>query len=257
MEEYRIKFTGECAAPFFLTENSFFLSNGNAITRISEGNTSDAVANFSKICKNGVEKQLEVGMGKIYVLMGKSATGKDTVFKRLIGRKDLALRTVVGYTTRPIRRGEADGKEYFFVNVEKWQALQNENKVIESRTYHTVAGDWHYFTVDDGQIDLNGQDYLFISTLSGYEQLKEYYGAEAVFPLYIEVEDDQRLWRSICRERRQAKPNYDEVCRRFLADQQDFGEEAIARAGICRRYRNTDLEECVKSIAQDIAKQKA
>ena len=191
-------------------------------------------------------------MGKIYVLMGKSATGKDTVFKRLIGMKELSLRTVVGYTTRPIRRGETDGKEYFFVSVEKWKALQEEQKVIESRTYHTVLGDWHYFTVDDGQIDLEKQDYLFISTLSGYEQLKKYYGEKVVLPLYIEVEDDQRLWRSVCRERRQAKPNYEEVCRRFLADQQDFSEEELMRAGIVRRYKNTDLEECVKEVVGDI-----
>lgn len=192
-------------------------------------------------------------MGKIYVLMGKSATGKDTVFKRLIGMKELALRTVVGYTTRPIRRGESNGKEYFFVTEEKWQSLKEENKVIESRTYHTVVGDWHYFTVDDGQIDLSGQDYLFISTLSGFEQLKMYYGDEVVVPLYIEVDDDQRLWRSISRERRQMKPNYDEVCRRFLADQQDFCEEEIVRVGVKKRYRNADLEECVKAIAKDIA----
>ena len=191
-------------------------------------------------------------MGKIYVLMGKSATGKDTIFKRLVGMKELALCTVVGYTTRPIRRGEADGKEYFFVSVDTWQELQNKGKVIESRTYHTVVGDWHYFTVDDGQINLEKQDYLFISTLSGYEQLKKFYGAEVVLPLYVEVEDDQRLWRSICRERRQAKPNYDEVCRRFLADQQDFSETEIARAGIQKRYKNMDLEECVKTIAADI-----
>ncbi len=191
-------------------------------------------------------------MGKIFVLMGKSATGKDTVFKRLIGMEELALHTVVGYTTRPIRRGEADGKEYFFVSVEKWQELQREGKVIESRTYHTVVGDWHYFTVDDGQINLEKQDYLFISTLSGYEQLQKFYGTEVVLPLYIEVEDDQRLWRSVCRERRQAKPNYEEVCRRFLADQQDFSEEELQRTGIITRYKNTDLEECVSRIAGDI-----
>ncbi len=195
-------------------------------------------------------------MGKIYVLMGKSATGKDTIFKRLIGMKELALRTLVGYTTRPIRRGEANGKEYFFVTAEKWRELQAAGRVIESRTYHAVEGDWHYFTVDDGQLDLKEQDYLYISTLSVYEQLKKFYGEETVVPLYVEVEDDQRLWRSICRERRQAKPNYDEVCRRFLADQQDFAEEEIARAGILKRYKNTELEECVKAIASDIEKRK-
>ena len=70
--------------------------------------------------------------------------------------------------------------------------------------------------------------------------------------MYVEVDDDQRLWRSICRERRQATPNYDEVCRRFLADQQDFSEAELSRLGISKRYRNADLEECVKTIAQDI-----
>lgn len=196
-------------------------------------------------------------MGKIYVLMGKSATGKDTVFKRLIGMKELALQTVVGYTTRPIRRGEVDGREYFFVKEEKWQSLWQENKVIESRTYHTVAGEWHYFTVDDGQIDLERQDYLFISTLSGFEQLRRHYGEEQVLPVYIEVDDDQRLWRSICREKRQTRPNFDEVCRRFLADQQDFSEENIRNAGVQKRYRNENLEACVKEIARDIAGQKS
>lgn len=196
-------------------------------------------------------------MGKIYVLMGKSATGKDTVFKRLVGMKQLSLRTVVGYTTRPIRKGEVNGKEYYFVSIEKWQSLQKENKVIESRTYHTVMGDWHYFTADDGQIDLKGQDYLFISTLSGYVQLKRHFGEEAVLPLYIEVEDDQRLWRSVCREKRQEKPNYEEVCRRFLADQQDFSEENIKEAGIVKRYKNSDLDSCVNAIAGDIVKGRA
>lgn len=196
-------------------------------------------------------------MGKIYVLMGKSATGKDTVFKRLVGMKQLSLRTVVGYTTRPIRKGEVNGKEYYFVSIEKWQSLQKENKVIESRTYHTVMGDWHYFTADDGQIDLKGQDYLFISTLPGYVQLKKHFGEEAVLPLYIEVEDDQRLWRSVCREKRQEKPNYEEVCRRFLADQQDFSEENIKEAGIVKRYKNSDLDSCVNGIAEDIVKGQA
>lgn len=191
-------------------------------------------------------------MGRIYVLMGKSATGKDTVFKRLVGMKELELRTVVGYTTRPIRSGEVNGREYFFVENGQWKRLCRENKVIETRTYHTMRGDWHYFTVDDGQIDTNGQDYLFISTLSGYEQLRCHYGEEVVYPLYIEVEDDQRLWRSICRERRQTKPNYEEVCRRFLADQQDFREEEIHRLGIRKRYHNSDLEMCVRELAQDI-----
>lgn len=198
-------------------------------------------------------KAAEDDMGKIYVLMGKSATGKDTVYKRLIGSKDVRLKTVVGYTTRPIRKGETDGREYYFVSEETWKRLQQENKVIESRSYDTVAGQWHYFTADDGQIDLKTRDYLFISTLSGFLHLRKHYGEGNVVPIYIEVADDQRLWRSICRERRQTKPNYDEICRRFLADQKDFSEENIQAAGIHKRYYNENLDACVREIIKDIS----
>ena len=51
-------------------------------------------------------------MGKIVCLMGKSSTGKDTIYKELLKRKNIAFRTVVSYTTRPIRAGEQEGVEY-------------------------------------------------------------------------------------------------------------------------------------------------
>ncbi len=52
-------------------------------------------------------------MGKIICLMGKSSTGKDTIFKSLLSDKDLGLKKIVPYTTRPIRAGERNGVEYF------------------------------------------------------------------------------------------------------------------------------------------------
>lgn len=51
-------------------------------------------------------------MGKIYYVMGKSCSGKDTIYRRLTERHP-ELRVVVPYTTRPIREGEQDGVEYF------------------------------------------------------------------------------------------------------------------------------------------------
>lgn len=193
-------------------------------------------------------------MGKVYVLMGKSATGKDTVFRLLKERRELELKTVVGYTTRPIRVGETDGCEYFFVTEDKWKELCDAHKVVETRTYHTVMGDWHYFTADDGQIRPDGQDCLFISTLEGFEKLRAFYGADTVIPVYVEVEDGVRLTRALEREKSQAKPNFEELCRRFLADQKDFSEENIEKAGITKRYRNHSLDECVAEIAEEIRK---
>ena len=191
-------------------------------------------------------------MGQIFVVMGKSATGKDTVYKRLIQDTGLALKTVVPYTTRPIRSGETDGVEYHFVTTEQWEAWKQAGKIIESRTYHTMLGDWHYFTAADGQIRLLEHDYILIGTLEAYEQIRAYFGKEAVVPVYIELEDGERLQRALNREKQQQKPRYDELCRRFLADLEDFSEENVIRCGIQKRYQNENLDRCVQEIREDI-----
>ena len=181
-------------------------------------------------------------MGKIYYVMGKSCSGKDTIYRRLTERHP-ELRVVVPYTTRPIREGEQDGVEYFFVDREKMEEMQAAGRIIELRSYNTVLGVWNYFTADDGQIDLAAHSYLIIGTLVSYEAMRDYYGAEALVPIYVEVEDGTRLERAIGRERKQAKPQYEEMCRRFLADAEDFSEEKLCRAGITKRFVNTDLEQ--------------
>jgi guanylate kinase len=186
-------------------------------------------------------------MGKIYYVMGKSCSGKDTIYRRLTERHP-ELRVVVPYTTRPIREGEQDGVEYFFVDREKMEEMQAAGRIIELRSYNTVLGVWNYFTADDGQIDLAAHSYLIIGTLVSYEAMRDYYGAEALVPIYVEVEDGTRLERAIGRERKQAKPQYEEMCRRFLADAEDFSEEKLCRAGITKRFVNTDLEQCLKEI---------
>lgn len=186
-------------------------------------------------------------MGKIYYVMGKSCSGKDTIYRRLTERHP-ELRVIVPYTTRPIREGEQDGVEYFFVDREKMEEMQAAGRIIELRSYNTVLGVWNYFTADDGQIDLAAHSYLIIGTLVSYEAMRDYYGAEALVPIYVEVEDGTRLERAIGRERKQAKPQYEEMCRRFLADAEDFSEEKLCRAGITKRFVNTDLEQCLKEI---------
>ena len=193
-------------------------------------------------------------MGKIYILMGKSASGKDTLYKKILEYKDLKLQTVVGYTTRPIRTGETEGVEYHFVDWDAFEAFQAAGKVIESRIYHTVLGDWNYFTVADGQIDLEHQDYLMLNTLEGYEKTCQYYGKDKVVPIYIEVEDGLRLSRALERERKQVEPKYAELCRRYLADESDFSKEKLLAAGIEKKYQNKDLEECFYQIINDIQK---
>ena len=191
-------------------------------------------------------------MGKIFYIMGKSASGKDKIYSILMEKKELKLHKLVLYTTRPIRAEEENGKQYFFTDDKKLEQFRKSGKLIESRSYDTIHGVWTYFTADDGQVDLEKADYLGIGTLESYCRMKEYYGKDKVLPIYIQVEDGERLQRALIREKKQDNPKYAEMCRRFLADQEDFSEEHIREAGIEIRFVNDDLDNCVRNIIKYI-----
>ena len=195
-------------------------------------------------------------MGKIFYIIGKSASGKDKLFSRLMEMPELALHRMVLYTTRPIRVGEENGREYFFTDEDRLRELKRENRLIEERTYHTAEGLWTYFTADDGQVSLEQNSYLGVGVLASYMSLRRYYGESRVCPVYVEVEDGERLTRALNREKKEPHPKYEEMCRRFLADQEDFSEENIRKAGITRRFRNVNFEDCLREIRDFILEQK-
>ena len=105
-------------------------------------------------------------MGKMIYLMGKSSTGKDTIYKHLLQWKEIPFEKVVLYTTRPIRAHEKNGREYHFTDEVHYQELLKAGKIIEDRVYQTFYGPWRYFTVDDGSIDLQNQNYLVNRSVS-------------------------------------------------------------------------------------------
>jgi len=191
-------------------------------------------------------------MGKIFCLMGKSSSGKDTIFKELIKDKDLNLKPLIPYTTRPIRKNETNGVEYYFIDEPTLEEFKKRNKVIELREYNTVQGKWYYCTVDDGQLDLENNNYLIITTIEAFKNLRAYFGSERIFPIYIHVDDGIRLARALKREQKQSSPDYAELCRRFLADHNDFSTEVLKENGITKAYENNNFRKCVNSIKRDI-----
>ena len=127
-------------------------------------------------------------MPEIAFLMGKSSSGKDNIFKALVGDKELNLKTVIMYTTRPMRAGEKEGVEYYYVDNEKALELEAADKAI--RRYGDIT-----LPMDEAlilcAIDLSGRPYLvfdgnFTSDRVGYfdtQMVKEFfyavsYGAE-------------------------------------------------------------------------------
>lgn len=191
-------------------------------------------------------------MGKMVYLMGKSSSGKDTVYRRMLEWNSPVLKKIVPYTTRPIRAGEAQGEAYYFTDDAGYREMEAQGRVIEARAYHTYHGLWRYFTVDDGRIELGQNNYLIIGTIESYLKTAEYFGAKKVLPVLLELDDGVRLKRALEREMHQENPRYQEMCRRFLADEEDFSEEKIKEAGITRRFSNENLNDCLREIKKYI-----
>lgn len=193
-------------------------------------------------------------MHKIYVLMGKSCSGKNTVAEKLLKSKKLGFHRVVTYTTRPMRANEQEGREYHFVTRQDYSALTEAGKVIDFHEYKTIDGLWFYFTVDDGQINLDEHDSLIIGTPSIVKNLQNYFGKDSVVPILLEVSDEDLIHRAVSREEDQKVPNYAEMCRRFLADREDFSDEVMNSLGKIYRVDNGSLGRNLWLCADKIEK---
>lgn len=193
-------------------------------------------------------------MGKIFYILGKSSTGKDTIYKNILEDETLGLKDIILYTTRPIRDGEIDGKSYHFVSEKEYEDIKKSGLIIEERSYNTMHGVWRYFTVKDSSIDLSNNNYVIIGVLKSFIDTRDYFGSDKVVPIYIEVEDGLRLQRALNREKKPENRRFKELCRRYLADSEDFSEDKIKDAGIDKRFENVDLSSCINEVKEYIRK---
>lgn len=193
-------------------------------------------------------------MGKIFYILGKSSTGKDTIYKNILEDETLGLKDIILYTTRPIRDGETDGKSYHFVSEKEYEDIKKSGLIIEERSYNTMHGVWRYFTVKYSSIDLSNNNYVIIGVLKSFIDTRDYFGSDKVVPIYIEVEDGLRLQRALNREKKPENRRFKELCRRYLADSEDFSEEKIKDAGIDKRFENVDLSSCINEVKEYIRK---
>ena len=193
-------------------------------------------------------------MGKIFCLIGKTSSGKDTIARHLLNEFD--FKTITLFTTRPIREGEVNGREYYFINEDELSELEQADKVIEKRIYQTAHGPWTYATIDSN-IDLDNNNYLTLNTLVGYKKLRDYYGNDSVIPIYIWVDLSTRLDRALMREEKEEKPKYKELCRRFIEDEKDFSDEHIKESNIPEEnmFCNLEFETCLNQIKEMLTKE--
>ena len=189
-------------------------------------------------------------MKKLFVILGKSSTGKDSILKYVIKYHEDSLYKIIPYTTRPIRSNEMNGKDYNFVTEEQMNNLKSY--IIVTRCYDSyMGGKVYYFTVIDDAFYRSNKNGIIIGTLESLKSFKEKLADKLeIVPIYITVDDYTIISRSIEREKSNNGTNYKEICRRFIADCEDFSDERLKEAGINRgnTFKNYSFSTCTKLI---------
>lgn len=106
--------------------------------------------------------------GLMFILSSPSGAGKTTIARRLL-RADGVIAMSVSVTTRPMRTGEVDGKDYFFVDRPAFDAMVENGEFLE---WAEVFG--HCYGTPKSQIKAGlktGQDFLFDIDWQGTQQL--------------------------------------------------------------------------------------
>ena len=156
----------------------------------------------------------------IMVILGASASGKDTIMNRLV--KEFDVKPVISYTTRPIRNCEINGREYHFITEKEFERMKNNDEFIETRVYNTVNGNWYYGLPKNG-IDLeDDNNYITILDFDGLLELETWLRSigqiDKLTSIYIDVTEQNRLIRSLNREQNMTKKQVEEVIRRYYDD---------------------------------------
>lgn len=189
-------------------------------------------------------------MGKLFVLCGKSSSGKDTIYSAV--REDMPeVLNVVSTTTRPMRPNETEGVEYYFISTEDFLLMESRSEFIETRKYNTIQDGqstvW-YYGISKQAIDLEKGNHIVIVDLNGLEELKKVFGKNVV-TIYVYVEDKER------EERAKKRGGFEQAewDRRLEDDNVQFNKERIDR-DVDYIVHNINLQQSINEVKNIIDK---
>ena len=155
-------------------------------------------------------------MGKIIIIAGPTAVGKDSAMNELMKMRP-EIKPLISYTTRPIRPGEVDGVQYNFINEEQYALLGRTDLILSARTYYTIQNGeeavWHY----GAPFPSTKADYVTIVDHQGAKNIIKKIGKENVLLIYLDAADETLETR--CRMRGDEKAEYK---RRLVDDRIQF-----------------------------------
>ena len=182
---------------------------------------------------------------KIVIIVGATCSGKDTLARKLVN--EFGYKMVVSTTSRPMRNGEVEGREYHFVTKEKSKEMLEKDMFIEHREYEVQNGDVWIYGITKDQFD-SGK-HVAIVDFNGMKSLLEYFKDKDVdiATIYVEACVYTRMLRYASRDKKDDETMY-ECCRRILSDKD---EVEIAKPN-CDMVINTDDGYDIKDVENNI-----
>ena len=182
-------------------------------------------------------------MKKIIVLLGASATGKDTVVKHISEKYSIPI--AVSYTTRPMRSNETQGVEYYFISDDEMHEKFKNGEVIEHTSYYIQSEDVSYTYANVTSEFEKGDYILTILNPHGLYQFNESQYKDNLVSIMLNCDDRVRLIRSLNRDE---NVNVKEVLDRMVRDELDFVERRP------KTDYETDTNKPLKEVFDDIDK---
>lgn len=173
------------------------------------------------------------------ILIGKSASGKDTVVKKLV--QDYGYHKIVTWTTRPMRPGEKQDITYHFTDENSFKEKINEGFFAEWKKYESVFGTWYYGTALLDIESFTDENRVIIVTPDGYKDLRKYLDNNTLV-VYLDVKN-----RILKKRLKKRGDNIKEIKRRLKHDNEDFkGIKDIVHVVVENNHR--DINEIAQLI---------
>ena len=176
-------------------------------------------------------------MYKLVALIGEAGTGKDTLLQYLVGERPNVFNEIISCTTRPIREGEKEGINYYYLTDAEFTHKIENKEMLE----YTGFNGWFYGT----SLDSLSTEKINIGVFNpaGIRSLLQ--NPEIDLKVFkVKCSDKHRLMRQLNREK---NPNVDEIVRRYYADKADFSELEFEYEEI-NNESPSDLFQCLMKI---------
>lgn len=151
-------------------------------------------------------------MKKVIAIMGKAGSGKDTILRKIVSRYPELFNPIISCTSRPMREGEQEGVDYYFLTDKEFEAKIDNDDMLENTSFNGWYYGIDFSSLSDDKVNIGVLNPTGVRTLIRNPDIElEVY--------YVQADDKTRLLRQLQREE---NPNVHEIIRRFAADERDF-----------------------------------